>query len=118
MKRVLSLVVLSLIGAAGAAAADQGPVRTRAGFLVRRTDDGQRRVSEYSRGGAFVGRVTTWRDGRIVVERAIHGSLSTHYRIQNFPRPVDGVVRILEWNKPGDRGGLGKISFYADGTRR
>jgi hypothetical protein len=116
MRCVSALVVLSLLGAGAGRAAGESAVRTRAGWVVRRRDDGGQRVSEYFRRGVYAGRVTSWRDGRITVERAVHGSLSTHYRIANFPG--GGVARTLEWNQPGDRGGWGKIVFGADGTRR
>jgi hypothetical protein len=64
-------------------------------------------------------RVTSWPDGRIVVERAVHGSLAPAYRITNLPRPAQpgGPVRILEWSVPGDRGGHGTIRFFPDGRR-
>ena len=117
MRWIPGLVVLSVVGAAAGQAAGEETVRTRAGWDVRRKDEGGQRVSEYFRAGVYAGRVTSGRDGRITVERAVHGSLSTHYRIDNRPRRR-GVVRTLEWNQPGDRGGFGKIVFRADGTRR
>ena len=121
MPRIPSLLCLLLpfVLPAGVAAAQ---TRTRAGLTVERWSRGQERTSEFSRDRRFLGRVTVHGDGRIVAERAVHDAGTTCYRITNFvataagARP-GGLVRILEWARPGDRGGFGTIRTFADGRR-
>jgi len=96
---------------------------TRAGLIVRRRVDGSGRTAEYFRGGRFMGRVTVHADGRMVLEHAVHDARSPALRITTYVTAAAGArrreepIRILEWNRSGDWGGMGKIRYYVDGRR-